>query len=213
MRLISPTYIPSDHTLNIWRSGVDRGALGRGKRWDSSLWTHDIVNLRREVPDGHAVFVRNVDIHSGARRWSWAPGSTIRVVRDDNLEHPAHEQECVARRRSTASSLGASRTQRSCFKRCQATNYDRSGRWSDTTTDQNFIDDYSIIRIYDDKIWLLFIKLYSTSAYTSAQSDRRGEAVGQIEAHALEPVCVEWSTNNMPPTQKKLIQAQSAGHE
>jgi hypothetical protein len=58
------------------------------------------MNLRREVPDGHAVPVRNVVIHSGARRRSLAPGSTIRrVVHEDDLEHPAHEQE--ARRTTT----------------------------------------------------------------------------------------------------------------
>jgi hypothetical protein len=65
-----------------------------GKRWDSSLWTYGIVDLRREVSNGHAVLVRNVIIHSGARRWSWVPGSTIRrVVHDDDLEHPTHEQK------------------------------------------------------------------------------------------------------------------------
>jgi hypothetical protein len=29
----------------------------------------------------------------------------------------------------------------------QATNYDRSDRWSNATTDQDFIDDYPIIRV------------------------------------------------------------------
>jgi hypothetical protein len=52
------------------------------------------MDLRQEVPDGHAVSVWNVVIHSGARRWSWAPGLIIRrVVHDDDLEHPGHEQE------------------------------------------------------------------------------------------------------------------------
>jgi hypothetical protein len=73
----------------------------------------------------------------------------------------------------------------------QATSYDRSNQWSDTTTDRDFIDDYPIIRIYDDKIRLLFIKSYSTSAETSAQSDRRGKPAGQIGAHAPELVCIE----------------------
>jgi hypothetical protein len=45
--------------------------------------------------------------------------------------------------------------------------------------------------IYDGKIWLLFIKSYSTSVDTSAQSDHRGEPMGQIEDHTSEPVCVE----------------------
>jgi hypothetical protein len=39
----------------------------------------------------------------------------------------------------------------------QATSYDRSNRWSDMTTDRDFIDDYPVIWIYDDKIRLLFI--------------------------------------------------------
>jgi hypothetical protein len=73
----------------------------------------------------------------------------------------------------------------------QTTSYDISDRWSNTTTDRDFIGDYPIIRIYNDKIRLLFIKSYSTSAETSAQSDRKGEPVGQIGAHATESVCVE----------------------
>jgi hypothetical protein len=94
VRLISLTYVPSDSTLNIWRSDVDRCAIGRGKHRDSSLWTHRIVDLWREVPDGYVVPVWNVIIHNGARRRSWAPGSTIRrVVHNDNLEQPAHEQK------------------------------------------------------------------------------------------------------------------------
>jgi hypothetical protein len=94
MRLISPTCVPSDPTSNIRWPDVDRGASGRGKRWNSSLWTHGIVDLRWEVPDGHANPIWNVVIHSGAWWWSWAPGSIIRrVVHDNDLEHPAHEQE------------------------------------------------------------------------------------------------------------------------
>jgi hypothetical protein len=94
MRLISPTCVPSDPTPNIWRPDVDRGTPGRGKRWDSSLWTHGIVDLRREVPGGYAVPVWNITIHSGTWRRSWALGSTIRrVVHDDDLEDPTHEQE------------------------------------------------------------------------------------------------------------------------
>jgi hypothetical protein len=65
-----------------------------GKRWDSSLWTHGIVDLRREVPDGHAVPIQNVVIHSYARRRSWAPSSIIwRVVHGDDFEQLAHKQE------------------------------------------------------------------------------------------------------------------------
>jgi hypothetical protein len=94
IRLISPTYVPSNPTTNIWWPDVDRGAPGRGKGWDSSLWTHDIVDLRWEVLDEHTVPVRNVIIYSSARQWSWAPDSIIRrVVHDDDLEHAAYEQE------------------------------------------------------------------------------------------------------------------------
>jgi hypothetical protein len=48
------------------------------------------------------------------------------------------------------------------------TSYEKFDRRSNTTTDRDFINNYSIILIYDDKIWLLFIKPYSTSAETSA---------------------------------------------
>jgi hypothetical protein len=67
---------------------------------------------------------------SGAWRRSWAPGSTIRrVVRDDDLEHPTQELS------DHVSSGG------------HAASYDRSNRWSDTTTDRDFIDDNPIIRV------------------------------------------------------------------
>jgi hypothetical protein len=69
--------------------------------------------------------------------------------------------------------------------------YEKSDQLSNTTTDRDFINDYPIIRIYDDKIRLLFIKPYSTSTETLAQSDHRGKPVGQIRAHAPELVCVE----------------------
>jgi hypothetical protein len=129
----------------------------------------------------------------------------------------------------------------------QATSYNRSDRWSNTTTDRDFINNYPIIRVsshwdpnneawrlsnqeainssskystfnrsttitYDNNIRLLFIKPYSTSAETSAQSDRRTEPTRQIWAHTPELVYVEWSIINVPPPQKKLIQAQSEGH-
>jgi hypothetical protein len=60
---------------------------------------------------------------------------------------------------------------------------------------------------------LLFIRSHSTSARTSAQSDRRAEPAKQIEALAPEPVCVERSINNTPPPQKEHIHGQSAGHD
>jgi hypothetical protein len=71
-----------------------------GKRWHSYLWTHGIMDLWWEVPDEHVVPIWNIVIHNSAWRRSWAPGSTIRrVVHDDELEHPAHEQK--ARRTTT----------------------------------------------------------------------------------------------------------------
>jgi hypothetical protein len=82
------------------------------------------------------------------------------VVHDDDLEDPTQELG------DHVSSGG------------QATSYDRSDRWSDMTTHRDFINDYLIIQIYDDKIRLLFIKSYSTSAETSTQSNRRGEPAG-----------------------------------
>jgi hypothetical protein len=65
--------------------------------------------------------------------WSWAPGSRTRSVthNDDRLRVPTEPQELSGH----VSSGG------------QPTSYDRSDRWSDTTTDRDFIDDYPIIRV------------------------------------------------------------------
>jgi hypothetical protein len=70
---------------------------------------------------------------SGARRRSWAPGSRTRSAThdDDQLRVSSKPPEP-----SDHVSSGG-----------QATRYDRSDRWSDTTTDQDFIDDYPIIRV------------------------------------------------------------------
>jgi hypothetical protein len=69
---------------------------------------------------------------SGARRWSWAPGSQTRSAThdDDRLWVPSESQELD----DHISSNG------------QATNYDRSDRWS-AITDRDFINDYPIIRV------------------------------------------------------------------
>jgi hypothetical protein len=61
-------------------------------------------------------------------------------------------------------------------------------------------------------MWLLFIKLHSTSTRTSAWSDHRAEPAGQIRIPDPELVCGERSTSNVPPPQCEHIQAQSAGH-
>jgi hypothetical protein len=55
--------------------------------------------------------------------------SSFTAARDDDSEHPTQELD------DHVSSSG------------QATSYDRSDRWSDTTTDRDFIDDYPIIRV------------------------------------------------------------------
>jgi hypothetical protein len=70
---------------------------------------------------------------SGARRWFWAPGSRTRSTThdDDRLWVPSEPQEL----NDHVSSGG------------QATSYDKSDRWSDTTTDRDFIDDYLIIQV------------------------------------------------------------------
>jgi hypothetical protein len=61
-------------------------------------------------------------------------------------------------------------------------------------------------------MWLIFIRSHSTSAWTSAWSDRKAEPVEQIGAPALELVHVEQSISNTPPHQKEHIQSQSVGH-
>jgi hypothetical protein len=70
---------------------------------------------------------------SGARRWSWAPDSWTRSAAhdDDQLRVPSEPQELNNHVSSDS----------------QATSYDRSDRWSDTTNDRDFIDDYLIIRV------------------------------------------------------------------
>jgi hypothetical protein len=134
LRLISLICVSSDHTSNIWRWDIDRGAAGRGgKRWDSSWWTHGSVGLWREVPDGRVIYVRNVVIHDGRRWWSWSPDSrTIRAVHNDNrFWVPSRPQEL-----SYHISSGD-----------QTTNYDRFDRRFDSTTDRDSIDEHSIIRV------------------------------------------------------------------
>jgi hypothetical protein len=70
------------------------------------------------------------------------------VVHDDDLEHPTHEQE--ARRTMTIGFEFPSEPQElsdHVSSGSQATSYDRSDRWSDTTHDRDFIDDYPIIQV------------------------------------------------------------------
>jgi hypothetical protein len=70
---------------------------------------------------------------SGARQWSRAHDSWTKSATHDNdrLRVPSEPQEL-----SDHVSSGD-----------QATRYDRSGRWSDTTINRDFIDDYPIIRV------------------------------------------------------------------
>jgi hypothetical protein len=129
VRLISSTCVPSNLTLNIWWQTVDRGAPGRGKRWESSLWTHSSVGLWREVPDGHVIPVWNAVIHDGRRRRSWVPGSRIRRAAhdDDRLWVSLRTQE-----------LG---------DHVSTTSYDKSDQRSNATTNWDSIDEYPIIRV------------------------------------------------------------------
>jgi hypothetical protein len=64
--------------------------------------------------------------------------------------------------------------------------------------------------VHDDKMQLLLIKSHSTSAWTSARSDRRAEPVRQIGTPAPALVHIERSTRNAPSPQKESIQAQLA---
>jgi hypothetical protein len=70
---------------------------------------------------------------SSARQRFWAPGSWTRnAMHDgDRLRVPSEPQEL-----SDHISSGG-----------QATSYDRSDRWSDTTTDRDIIENYPIIRV------------------------------------------------------------------
>jgi hypothetical protein len=149
VRLISLTCVPSDPTLNIKRHDVDRGVPERGEALRFVIvnsWHHGSTmrSFRRtcsSCSERHHSQWRTTMIlstrlnnkKSGARRRSWAPGSQTRsVMHDDNrLWVPSEHQEL-----SDHVSSGG-----------QATSYDRSNRWSDTTIDRDFIDDYPIIRI------------------------------------------------------------------
>jgi hypothetical protein len=144
MRLISPTCVPSDHTPNIWRSDVDRGALGRGEalrfilghrgsttrsfRWACSSCLECRHSQRRTTM---ILSTRLNNKKSGARWRFWAPGSWTRSAThdDDWLQTPLEPEEL-----SDHVSSGG-----------QATSYDRSDRWSNVTIDWDFIDDSSII--------------------------------------------------------------------
>jgi hypothetical protein len=152
MRLISPIYIPSVPAPNIWRQDVDRGALGRGEAlrfvlvnsWHrestmrSSRWAYSSCSKSRYSQRCTTMILSTWfnNKKSDARRRSWAPGSRTRSAThdDDRLWDPSEPQEL-----SDHVSSGG-----------QATSYDRSDWWSDTTTDRDFIDDYPIIRVSPD---------------------------------------------------------------
>jgi hypothetical protein len=141
VRLISPTCVPSDPTLNIWWSDVDRGAPGRGKA------------LR-------FVLVNSWHRGSMTRSFQWACSSCSkhrhsqrhtttfwirRAVHDDDLEHPAQQYEewCTTTILSTRLKNSATTFQAAIRK----TRYKKSDRRSNATIDQDFIDDYPIIRV------------------------------------------------------------------
>jgi hypothetical protein len=147
VRLILPAYVPSDPTPNIWRPDIDRGAPGRGKAlrfilvnsWHCgsttrSSWLACSSCSEHRHSQRRTTMILSTRLNnkkSGARRWSWAPGSRTRSTMNDDdwLRVPSEPQELS----DHISSDG------------QATSYDRSDRWSDTTTDRDFIDDYPII--------------------------------------------------------------------
>jgi hypothetical protein len=103
LRLISSTYVLSDHTPNIWRWDVDRGAPGRGEA------------------------LRFILMNSGCRRSTMR--SSLRTC--DSCSERCHSRQknmiilsarlkskkSVARRPSTSSSIEPSKTRRPSFKR------------------------------------------------------------------------------------------------
>jgi hypothetical protein len=110
MRLISLTCVPSDPTPSIWWSDVDRGVPGRGEAlrfilvnlWHRgstmrSSWRACSSYSECRHSQRHTTTILSTQLNNkktGARRRSWALGSTIRrVVHNDDLEHPTHEQE------------------------------------------------------------------------------------------------------------------------
>jgi hypothetical protein len=137
MRLISLTCVSSDPTPNIWWPDIDWGMPGRGEArrfilvnpchrgsttrssWRACSSCSECRHSQRRMMTILSTRLNNKK--SGARRWSWVPGSRTRSAPQDLSDH--------------ISSGG------------QATSYDRSDRWSNTTTDRDFIDDYPIIRV------------------------------------------------------------------
>jgi hypothetical protein len=158
------------------------------------------VDLLREVPDGHVIPVRKL---------------RFTTEEDEDLERPTQEQEEWRTTTNASSSIEASRTRRPRFKRSSGNQQQiRSTVQHDhrSGSDQFLQQVPSNQQVYNDKMWLLFIRSHSTSARTSARSDRRAEPAGQIRAPVLEPMRVERSTSNASPPQKEYIHAQSAGH-
>jgi hypothetical protein len=176
MRLISSTCVPSDPTLNIWRPNVDRGAPGRGEALRfvlvNSWYRESMMRSFRQTCSSCSEYrhsqrrttmilsIRLNNKKSGARQRSWAPGSWTRSVAhdDDRLWVPSEPQEL-----SDHVASGG-----------QATRYDRSDQWSNTTTDRDFIDDYPIIRVsphwdLNNKAWRLSNRemINSSSKYST----------------------------------------------
>jgi hypothetical protein len=144
MRLISPTYVPSDPTPSIWRPNINRGEALRFvlvNSWHRGSTTRSSRRACSSGSESHYSQWRTTMIlstwlnnkKSGAWWWFWANGLWTRSVThdDDRLRVPSEPQEL-----SDHVSSGG-----------QTTSYDRSDRWSDTTTDRDFIDDYPFIRV------------------------------------------------------------------
>jgi hypothetical protein len=149
VRLISSTYVPFDPTLNIWWHDVDRCASSRGEAlrfvlvnsWHRgsmtrSFWWACSSSSERRHSQWYTTMILSIWLNnkkSGARRRSWAPGSWSKNAThdDDRLRIPSEPQELSDHVLSGG----------------QATNYDRSDRWPNTTIDRDFISDYLIIRV------------------------------------------------------------------
>jgi hypothetical protein len=149
MRLISPTYVPSDPTSNIWRHNINRCVASRWEAlrfilvnsWHRGYTTRSFRRACSYCSKRHHSQRRTTTIlstrlnnkKSGAQRRSWAPDSRIRSAMHDNdrLCVPSEPQKLS----DHISSCG------------QTTSYDRSNWWSDTTTDRDSIDDYPIFRV------------------------------------------------------------------
>jgi hypothetical protein len=173
VRLISPTCVSSDPTPNIWRPDVDRGVPGRGEALRFVLvnsWHHRSTTrsswwpcssyLKHLHSQWRTTMILSTQLNNkktGARRRSWAPDSRTRSAThdDDRFQVPSEPQEL-----SDHVSNGG-----------QPTSFDRFDQWSDMTIDQDFIDDYPIIRVSPH--WVLNNKAWRIINWEAMNSSSR----------------------------------------